>query len=51
MSKSQLYRKKPPKELIVEIVKYFGFSGLDDKRHFTRKDLDSRLVGNTISLE
>jgi hypothetical protein len=40
MRKNQLFKKIPDKEYVLKIMKLFGIKGFEDKRFFTRKDLD-----------
>ncbi len=39
MSKDQLFRERPPQELILSILESCGFSSLDDSREFQKSDL------------
>lgn len=39
MTKNQLFRKIPPKELVELIVKAFGLKSLDDETKFSKKKL------------
>ena len=37
--KNQLFKKIPPLDIVIKVIKTFGFQNFDDKRSFTRKDL------------
>ena len=41
MTINQLFRKSPTKELIIEMLNIIGLNDLDDRRKFTKKDLDN----------
>jgi len=41
MTKNQLFRKVPPKNVVIKVLNVFGLEGFDDQRYFSRKDLDS----------
>tara|TARA_B100000902_G_C27316509_1_gene921699 strand:- start:2332 stop:2754 length:423 start_codon:yes stop_codon:yes gene_type:complete len=47
MTKNQLFRKIPPKELVEQIVKAFGLKSLDDETKFSKKKL--KLI-NTVEI-
>ena len=38
MTKNQLFRKIPPKDLVNQIVKAFGLKSLDDETKFSKKN-------------
>ena len=38
--KNQLFKKLPPREFIIDIIKLYGLNDIDDERSFTRKDLE-----------
>ena len=40
MTINQLFKKKPSKEFIEEILKLYGINDFDDSKQFTRKDLE-----------
>jgi hypothetical protein len=44
--KNQLFKKIPPREFIIDIIKLYGLDDLNDKCSFTRKDLEKL---NTVS--
>lgn len=46
--KNQLFKKNPPKELILNILKLYGLNSLDDKRCFNRKDLEKLNTVNNL---
>ncbi len=37
--KNQLFKKIPPLELVIKLIKTFGFTSFDDRRCFSRQDL------------
>ena len=37
MTKNQLFRKTPPKELVNQIVQAFGLKSMDDETKFSKK--------------
>lgn len=39
MTKNQLFRKIPPKDLVIQIVQTFGLKSLDDSSKFSKKKL------------
>ena len=41
MTINQLFRKVPNKELIIEMLNIIGLNDLDDRKKFTKKDLDN----------
>lgn len=41
MTKNQLFRKIPPKNVVVHILNVFGLKDFDDQRYFSRKDLET----------
>ena len=40
MVNNQLFRKIPPRDLALKILKSFGLNSFDDTRSFSRKDLE-----------
>ena len=40
MKKNQLFRKQPSDEVVNRIVEAFGFRSLNDRRSFSRSDLN-----------
>ena len=41
MTKNQLFRKIPPKNVVINILNVFGLKDFDDQRYFSRKDLET----------
>ena len=41
MTINQLFKKKPSKEFIEEVLILYGLTSFDDSKQFTRKDLDN----------
>ena len=39
MTKNQLFRKIPPKNLVIQVVQTFGLKSLDDSSKFSKKKL------------
>ncbi len=46
--KNQLFKKNPPKEFIVSILKLYGLNDVDDDRCFTRHDLQKLNTVNNL---
>lgn len=49
MTINQLFKKKPSKEFIEEILNLYGIDDLNDSKQFTRKDLEKLDLCNKIS--
>lgn len=41
MTKNQLFRKIPSKNVVINILNVFGLKDFDDQRYFSRKDLET----------
>ena len=41
MTTNQLFRKIPPKNVVVRILNVFGLKDVEDQRYFSRKDLEA----------
>ena len=41
MTKNQLFRKVPPKDVALKVLNAFGLENFDDQRYFSRKDLET----------
>ena len=44
MTKNQLFRKVPPKDFVIKVLKLYGIDGFDLSKKFTLKDLESNNV-------
>ena len=44
MTKNQLFRKIPPKDFVIKVLKYYGIDGFDLSKTFTIKELESKNV-------
>ena len=40
MTKNQLFRKIPPKNIVIKLLNIFGLEGFEDIKFFSRKDLE-----------
>lgn len=49
MTKNQLFRKVPPKELIVKVVQAYGLQSLEDDSNFSKKKLKLIKTVETIN--
>jgi len=50
MTKNQLFRKTPPKELVNQIVQAFGLKSMDDETKFSKKKLKMIKTVDSINL-
>tara|TARA_B100000035_G_C21025524_1_gene566048 strand:+ start:105 stop:527 length:423 start_codon:yes stop_codon:yes gene_type:complete len=50
MTKNQLFRKIPPKDLVNQIVKAFGLKSLDDETKFSKKKLKMIKTVESVNL-
>ena len=41
MTKNQLFRKIPPRNMVIKILNAFGLKDFNDQKYFSRKDLES----------
>ena len=46
--KNQLFKKNPPREFIIDILKLYGLNDVTDERSFTRKDLEKLNTVNNL---
>lgn len=44
MTKNQLFRKVPPKEFVIKVLKLYGIDGFDLSKKITLKELESRNI-------
>ena len=49
MTINQLFKKKPSKDFIEEILKLYGIENLEDSKQFTRKDLENLDLCNNLN--
>lgn len=49
MTINQLFKKKPSKELIIEVLNIFGIEDFNDSKQFTRKDLEKLDLCNNLN--
>jgi len=49
MTINQLFKKKPSKDVIEEILKLYGIENLEDSKQFTRKDLENLDLCNNLN--
>ena len=49
MTINQLFKKKPSKELIIEILNIYGIEDFNDSKQFTRKDLEKLDLCNNFN--
>ena len=49
MTINQLFKKKPNKEFIEEILLLYGITNFDDSKQFTRKDLENLNLCSNLS--
>ena len=49
MTKNQLFRKIPPKNVVINVLNVFGLKDFDDQRYFSRKDLETLRCVDTMN--
>lgn len=49
MTKNQLFRKIPPRNMVIKILNAFGLKDFNDQKYFSRKDLESINCVQTIN--
>ena len=49
MTINQLFKKKPSKELIIEVLNIYGIEDFNDLKQFTRKDLEKLDLCNNLN--